>query len=86
MSLGKRGPERWVRSARQERLDHLLILNERHLLRVLTTFVRFYNERRPHQGLDQASPVPLAASPGSGPIKRREVLGGILHDYYRTAA
>src|SRR5690349_16976105 len=36
--------ERWVRSARRECLDHLLILNERHLLRVLRAFVTFYNE------------------------------------------
>jgi putative transposase len=64
----------------------VLILNERHLLRVLATYVKFYNERRPHQGLDQASPVPLAASPGGGPIECREVLGGILHDYSRRAA
>jgi putative transposase len=78
--------ERWIRSVRHECLDQLLILNERHLLRVLTTYVKFYNERRPHQGLDQASPVPWAANSGCGPIKCREVLGGILHDYYRRAA
>jgi putative transposase len=78
--------ERWIRSVRRECLDHLLILNERHLLRVLTAYTTFNNERRPHQGLGQACPVPLAASPGSGPIKCRDVLGGILHDYYRTAA
>ena len=59
--------ERWVRSVRQECLDQMLILNERHLLRVLTTYVRFYNERRPHQGLDQACPVQLAPSPAPAP-------------------
>jgi hypothetical protein len=63
-----------------------LPLPARDLLRVLTTYVRFYNERRPHQGLHQASPVPVAASPGYRPIECREVLGGILHDYYRSAA
>jgi putative transposase len=78
--------ERWVRSVRRECLDQVFVLNERHLLRVLTTYVRFYNERRPHQGLHHASPVPLAASPGGGPIECREVLGGSLHDYYRSAA
>jgi transposase InsO family protein len=40
--------ERWVGSARRECLDHLLILNERHLQRVLAEHTTFYNERRPH--------------------------------------
>jgi transposase InsO family protein len=78
--------ERWIRSARAECLDRLLILSERHLHRVLTAYVRFYNERRPHQGLGQACPVPLAQGPGHGPIERHDLLGGILHDYYRPAA
>jgi hypothetical protein len=78
--------ERWIRSARQECLDRLLILNERHLQRVLTAYIGFYNERRPHQGIDQACPVPLVASPGHGPVERRDVLGGILHDYHRPSA
>ena len=78
--------ERWIRSVRRECLDQLLIVNERHLQRVLAEYIVFYNERRPHQGLGQACPVPLAPSPGNGPIQCRDVLGGILHDYYRTAA
>jgi transposase InsO family protein len=51
--------ERWVRSARLECLDRLLILNERHLQRGLAEYITFYNERRPHQGWDQQCPVPL---------------------------
>jgi transposase InsO family protein len=43
--------ERWVRSAREECLDHLLILGERHLQQVLRAYVTFFNTRRPHQGL-----------------------------------
>jgi putative transposase len=78
--------ERWVRSARQECLDHLLILNERHLHRVLTDYVAFYNERRPHQGLGQQCPIPLARGPSAGPIQRHTVLGGIIHDYERQPA
>jgi putative transposase len=77
---------RWVRSARQECLDHLLILNERHLFRVLTGYVAFYNERRPHQGLGQQCPIPLARGSGAGPIQRHDVLGGIIHDYERQPA
>jgi transposase InsO family protein len=78
--------ERWIRSARRECLDRLLILSERHLQRVLAAYISFYNERRPHQGLGQACPVPLPPSPGGGPVERREVLGGVLHDYHRAAA
>jgi transposase InsO family protein len=75
--------ERWIGSARRECLDHLLILHAQHLLRVLTVYTDFYNERRPHQGLDQRCPIPLARGPGQGPIARRDVLGGIIHDYER---
>jgi transposase InsO family protein len=78
--------ERWIRSARQECLDHRLILNERHLYRVLSEYTRFYNERRPHQGLGQQCPVPLARGPDQGPVQRRDVLGGMLHDYSRQVA
>ena len=78
--------ERWVRSARQECLDRLRILNERHLLRVLSAFVAFSNERRPHQGLAQACPIPLPPGPSVGPIQRRDVLSGIIHDYERLPA
>ena len=49
--------ERWVRSARAECLDHLLILNQAHLTVVLRRYVAYYNHRRPHQGLGQALPV-----------------------------
>jgi transposase InsO family protein len=78
--------ERWVGSVRRECLDHLLILNERHLQRVLAAYTIFYNERRPHQGLGQRPPVQLPADPGNGPVRCRDVLGGILRDYYRVAA
>jgi transposase InsO family protein len=73
--------ERWRGSARRECLDHVLILGERHLLRVLTVYTDFYNQRRPHQGLEQRCPIPLARGPGCGPISRRDLLGGIIHDY-----
>ena len=77
--------ERWVRSVRQECLDHLLILNQRHLIRVLKEYIDYYNVSRPHQGLDQQVPIPRPRSP-QGVIRCRDVLGGVLHDYYRDAA
>ena len=45
--------ERWARSVREECLDRLIILNERHLRRVLIVYLAYYNARRPHQGLDR---------------------------------
>ena len=78
--------ERWVRTARAECLDHLLITGEGHLRRVLTTYVAHYNEARPHQGIDQVCPIPLPTAPSDGAVGRRDVLGGLVHEYYREAA
>jgi putative transposase len=78
--------ERWIRSARRECLDHLLILGGRRLHRTLATYCQFYNERRPHQGLAQQCPNPLPRGPSEGPVQRRDVLGGIIHHYERAPA
>ena len=79
--------ERWVRTAREECLDHLLILNDAHLQRVLSEFTdRYYNVARPHQGIDQRCPIPYGQTQHTGSIQRRNILGGILHDYYRSSA
>jgi transposase InsO family protein len=77
--------ERWVRSARTECLDHVLVAGEAHLRRVPTQYVAFYNLARPHQGLDQRCPVALPTPAPSGSVRRRDRLGGLLHDYYREA-
>ncbi len=79
--------ERWIRSVREECLDKLLIFSEGHLRRVLTAYITYYNHARPHQGIDQQCPVPLGRSRArDGPVERRDMLGGVLHDYYRRAA
>jgi putative transposase len=78
--------ERWVRTARDECLNKVLIINPAHLRRVMHEFVACHNSARPHQGLDQQIPVPQTAPVGSGPVQCRHVLGGIIHDYYREAA
>jgi transposase InsO family protein len=80
------GAERWVGSLRRECLDHLLILSERHLQRVLAAFVAYDNKRRRHQGLRQQCPVPRTPNASGGRIARREVLGGIIHDDCQDAA
>jgi transposase InsO family protein len=78
--------ERWVRSVREECLDHVLIINERHLDRVLTEYSQYYNQARPHQGIEQQIPESANQQPGQGPVHKRDVLGGLLHDYYREAS
>ena len=50
--------ERFVRTVRSECLDHLLVVNERHLEQILRSYACHYNEHRPHQGLSQEIPAP----------------------------
>ena len=78
--------ERWIRSVRAEVLDRMLILGEGHLRRVMRQYINYYNQDRPHQGLDQRCPSPIESARGDGAVKRRDVLGGIIHDYRRDAA
>ena len=78
--------ERYVRSVRSECLDKIIIVNQAHLRSVLTEYVKFYNERRPHQGIDQQSPIIRLPEKGQGAVQRRSVLDGIISDYYRMAA
>jgi putative transposase len=80
--------ERFVRTVRAECLDWLLILNRRHLERVLRTYIDHYNRERPHLALSLHAPDPDMASARStlGEIRRRDKLGGLLHEYHRVAA
>lgn len=77
--------ERWVRSVREECLDQILIPIENHLRRVLKEYGEYYNHARPHQGMGQRFPgsVPRRERSTKGPIRRRDILGGLIHDYYR---
>lgn len=77
--------ERWVRTVREECLDHLLIYSRRHLESVLATYVRHYNESRPHRGRKRATPLLRDEQPRTGKICRRDILGGIIHEYHRAA-
>ena len=89
--------ERFVRTIRSECLDHLLIVNERHLERVLRSYVQHYNQHRPHQGISQEIPGPtpslplMAVAPGQDlqshlrHVRRRDRLGGLIHEYEAAA-
>ncbi len=79
--------ERFVRTIRNECLDWLLIIGRRHLEQVLRTYIQHYNQERPHRGLALQPPEPVRVKrPRSGDVRRRDHLGGLLHEYYRTAA
>ena len=75
--------ERWTRSVREECLDHILILNENHLRCVLKEYAAYYQHARPHQGINQHFPISGLLRNSRGPIRRRDIVGGIIHDYYR---
>ena len=82
--------ERFVRTARSECLDWLLIANERHLECALNTFIDHYNGWRPHRSLSLRPPngrPPIERWSGTEPmaVKRRDRLGGLLHEYQRAA-
>ena len=64
--------ERWVRSVREECLDHLLIINEHHLDHVLREYSQYYTCALPHQGLGQQIPESAYYQPGKGPVQRRD--------------
>jgi len=49
-------PERWIESCRRDLLDHVIALNEQHLKRLLSEYVRYYHEDRTHLGLGKGTP------------------------------
>jgi putative transposase len=84
--------ERWVQTCRRELLDRTLIWNQRHLIHALREFEQFYNAHRPHQGIANARPMHPLPTPITDPdqiarldIRRRDRLGGILHEYEHAA-
>jgi transposase InsO family protein len=83
--------ERWVRTARSEVTDRMLIAGQRHLRAVLDEYVAHYNRRRPHRARNLRPPdgddtvsVPVTDL-ATARIRRRTVLGGLIHEYERAA-
>jgi putative transposase len=82
--------ECWVGTVRRECLDQLLIVDRHQLVSILRGHVEHYNQRRPHRSLAQATPVPsVGADPiraaAVGQLRRRDVLGGLIHEYEYAA-
>ncbi|MCW2933938.1 MAG: Integrase catalytic region [Actinomycetia bacterium] len=81
--------ERWVRTARAEVTDRMLITGPRHLLAVLDEYVTHYNQHRPHRARNLRPPdhddITAPATDLTARIRRRKVLGGLIHEYERAA-
>jgi len=82
--------ERWIRTVRAACLDWLLILGRDHLEHVLRVYVQHDNAHRPHRTLCLAPPNPTArptliCNDQPAQVRRRDLLGGLLHQY-RPAA
>jgi putative transposase len=79
--------ERWIRTARAECTDRMLIYGERHLRSVLGQYAGHYNGHRPHQSRQQRPPDQEGHSspPLDLPVRRRKVLGGAINEYYQAA-
>src|SRR5262249_41057755 len=80
--------ERWIGTARRELLDRLLIVNRRHLTAVLTEYVAHVDDHRPRRALNHAAPLrslPPPASPSQPHLRRRDLPGGLIHEYAQIA-
>ena len=79
--------ERVIGSIRRDCLDHIIVLSDRHLRRVLKEYFAYYHESRTHLGLAKDAPIsrPVQTS-DAGPMVSEPVLGGLHHRYFRDAA
>ncbi|MHB8540372.1 MAG: integrase core domain-containing protein [Candidatus Acidiferrales bacterium] len=77
--------ERWVESCRRDLLDHIIAVNECHLKRLLSEYVRYYHEDRTHLGLGKGTPNNRPRSIVSGRVFSHDRLGGLHHRYDRAA-
>ena len=80
--------ERWVGNCRRDLLDHVIVLNERHLKRLMGEYVRYYHDDRTHLALEKGTPAGREAvksvEAGSRVISMPR-LGGLHHRYDRAA-
>jgi hypothetical protein len=80
-----------IGTVRRELLDRILIVNERHLHRILTTYLDHFNTTRPHRILGQLAPTQAETQPppvinlADYQVRRRPILGGLTSEYQITA-
>ncbi len=83
--------ERLIQSIEVECLDHFVVLGTRHLDHLLSEYIDYFNQQRPHSSLDLATPMGRKPPVRAGPVEPREIrckeqLGGVIKYYYRKAA
>ena len=79
--------ERIIGSIRRECLDHVVVLDEKHLKRILTCYLRYYHKARTHLSLEKDPPQPREIQPPNlGPVVAVPEVGGLHHRYERRAA
>jgi putative transposase len=78
--------ERLIGSIRRECLDHVIVINRRHLRHILRLYFTYYHRSRTHLGLDKDAPDGRPVSPASGRIVAIPEVGGLHHRYERRAA
>ena len=77
--------DRIVGTFRRECLDHMIILNEKHLRSVLKEYSEYYNRIRPHLSLNRNFPIPrIIEKIENNDITSSEILGGLHHSYSRA--
>ena len=77
--------ERWIESCRRDMLNEIIAINERHLKRLLSDYIRYYHEDRTHLGLGKGTPAGRTRSASSCRVLSHERLGGLHHRYDRAA-
>jgi transposase InsO family protein len=75
--------ERLIGSIRRECLDHVIVLGEAHLRRILRSYARYYNDIRTHRSLDEDAPFSRPVQ-RIGSLKSHVILGGLHHHYVRV--
>jgi hypothetical protein len=71
-----------IGSIRRECLDHIIVLGEANLRRILKSYTGYYNETRTHLALDEDAPLSRTVK-RAGRILCRPILGGLHHEYVR---
>jgi hypothetical protein len=79
--------ERLIGSIRRDCLDHVIVLGERHLRKILKSYLEYYHRSRTHLGLGKDTPEPRTVQPPEmGDIVELPAVGGLHHRYERQAA
>jgi transposase InsO family protein len=78
--------ERFIGSLRRECLDHVVVLNERHLHRIVSEYLTYYHWARTHLSLGRNAPAPRAIEAATaGHVVSEPMVGGLHHRYRRAA-